>query len=87
MAQRTRRAPGRQAFRLGVEHGRFCLGCCWSLMLVMFGVGTGNLGWMLMLGAAMAFEKNHPKGRLLSHPLGMGLIGAGIATTALALVA
>ena len=81
------RAPRRQALQLGAEHGLFCLGCCWSLMLVMFAVGVGNLGWMFMLGALMAFEKNHPLGRLLSRPLGVGLIGAGIAMSALALVA
>jgi predicted metal-binding membrane protein len=54
------------AFRLGVGHGLFCLGCCWSLMRVMFAVGIGNLDWMLALGAVMAFEKNHPLGRRLS---------------------
>ena len=46
-----------QAFRLGVHHGLFCIGCCWSLMLLMFAVGVGNLGWMLVLGALMAIEK------------------------------
>ena len=36
-----------QSIRLGMDHGLFCVGCCWSLMLLMFGVGAGNLGWML----------------------------------------
>jgi predicted metal-binding membrane protein len=39
-----------QAFRLGAHHGLFCVGCCWSLMLLMFAVRAGNLGWMLVLG-------------------------------------
>src|SRR4029079_14934533 len=43
----------REAFRLGVAHGLFCVGCCWALMLLMFVVGTGNLGWMLLLAAVM----------------------------------
>jgi predicted metal-binding membrane protein len=63
-----------QAFRLGVHHGLFCLGCCWSLMLLMFAVGVGSLGWMLLLGAVMAAEKNLPWGRHLSTPLGATLI-------------
>jgi predicted metal-binding membrane protein len=36
------------ALRLGARHGLFCLGCCWSLMLLRFVVGMGNLGWMLL---------------------------------------
>ncbi len=66
------------AFRLGVHHGVFCVGCCWSLMLLMFAVGVGNLGWMLALGTVMAVEKNMPWGRALSAPLGLALIGGGL---------
>jgi predicted metal-binding membrane protein len=43
-------------------------------MLLMFVVGTGNVGWMLALGAVMAAEKNLPWGRRLSAPLGLGLL-------------
>ena len=62
------------AFLLGVGHGAFCVGCCWALMFLMFAVGTGNVGWMLALGAVMAIEKNLPWGRRLSTPLGIGLL-------------
>jgi predicted metal-binding membrane protein len=72
----------RQAFRLGVHHGLFCLGCCWSLMLLMFAVGVGNLGWMLALSAVMAVEKNMPIGRHLSAPLGVLLVGWGLVLVA-----
>ena len=54
--------PAREALRLGVDHGVFCVGCCWALMLLMFVVGTGSLGWMLALAAVMAAEKNLPWG-------------------------
>jgi predicted metal-binding membrane protein len=67
-------APSREAFRLGLDHGVFCVGCCWALMLLMFVVGTGNLGWMLLLAAVMAAEKNLPWGRRLRTPLGAGLL-------------
>jgi predicted metal-binding membrane protein len=70
---------GTQAFRLGMLHGLFCIGCCWSLMLLMFAVGAGNLGWMLVLGAVMAIEKNLPWGRRVSAPLGVVLLGGGLA--------
>jgi len=76
----------RSAFRLGLDHGIFCVGCCWSLMLVMFAVGHGNLGWMFLLGAVMAVEKNLAWGRQMSAPLGYSLVGAGIALILLGLV-
>jgi predicted metal-binding membrane protein len=66
-----------QALKLGIHHGLFCVGCCWSLMLLMFAVGVGNIGVMLVLGAIMAVEKNMPWGRQLSAPLGVMLVVAG----------
>jgi len=69
-------APGRESLRLGFDHGLFCVGCCWALMLLMFVVGTGSLGWMLALAGAMAAEKNLPGGRRISAPLGVGLLVA-----------
>jgi predicted metal-binding membrane protein len=73
------RAPRREALRIGLEHGVFCVGCCWALMAVMFVVGMGSLGWMLVLAAAMAAEKNLRWGKSLRTPLGLGLIAwAGI---------
>jgi predicted metal-binding membrane protein len=68
------RAHARQAFVLGLRHGLFCVGCCWALMLLMFVVGAGSLGWMLVLAAAMAIEKNVAWGRRLSAPLGVALL-------------
>jgi predicted metal-binding membrane protein len=65
----------RNAVLLGINHGIFCVGCCWALMLLMFAVGVGNVGWMLVLGAVMAVEKNMPWGRKLSAPLGVALLG------------
>ena len=71
-----------QALRLGAEHGLFCVGCCWSLMLLMFVTGAGSLGAMLVLGIVMALEKNFSWGRRLSAPLGFLLL-AGAAGTLL----
>ena len=68
-------AQARRAFMLGAHHGLFCVGCCWALMLLMFAVGTGSLGWMLLLAAVMAIEKNFPWGHRLSTPLGVALLG------------
>jgi predicted metal-binding membrane protein len=68
------RHAARDAARLGVRHGLFCVGCCWTLMLLMFAVGGANLGWMLALGAVMGAERATRWGRRLSAPLGIALI-------------
>lgn len=77
------RRERRQALRMGWRHGVFCVGCCWALMLLMFVVGTGNVGWMLLLGAVMAAEKNLPSGRRLRIPLGLGLIAGAVGIAAI----
>ena len=68
----------REALLMGVAHGAFCVGCCWSLMLVMFGVGVSSLTAMLVLGGLTAVEKNLPQGRRLTRPLGVALILAAV---------
>ncbi len=68
----------RESFQMGVAHGAFCVGCCWSLMLVMFGVGLGSVTAMLVLGALTAVEKNMPWGHRLTRPLGYVLILAAV---------
>ena len=67
-----------QAVLLGIRHGAFCVGCCWCLMLLMFVVGSANIGWMLALGAVMAAEKNLPAGRRLAAPIGALLLLAAV---------
>jgi predicted metal-binding membrane protein len=79
---RGRNAP-LESFLLGVDAGRYCIGCCAGLMLVTFAVGMGNLGWMLLLGAAMAAEKLWVRGDRLTVPLG-GVLLAAAAVTAFA---
>ena len=51
-------------------------------MLLMFGMGLGNLAWMLALGVLMAVEKNLPIGRRLTRPLGQTLVVAAVAAVA-----
>ncbi len=74
------------AWRLGLRHGAFCLGCCWPLMLVLFGVGVGSIPLMLGFAAIMLGTKTAPGGQRLLHPIGVGLIAGGVVllTTALA---
>lgn len=82
VARWTGVAPRREALRLGLDHGLYCVGCCWALMLLMFTFALGSLGWMLVLAAIMAIEKNVPWGRRLSRPVGAVLLGAAAAVVA-----
>jgi predicted metal-binding membrane protein len=50
------------AFRMGLEHGIHCLGCCWALMLLLFVGGVMNLTVILALTAFVAVEKLAPFG-------------------------
>ena len=79
------RRPLAEALRMGIDHGASCVGCCWALMLVMFGVGAGSLGWMLLLGAAMAAEKVLPWGGRLTPVLGILLLASAGATAVVGL--
>ena len=45
------------AFRMGLEHGALCVGCCWALMLLLFVGGVMNLAVIAALTALVAFEK------------------------------
>jgi predicted metal-binding membrane protein len=62
------------AWRLGLRHGAFCLGCCWALMLVMFGLGMSSLAWMAVLTGVMVAEKTYPGGQRLSPIIGFALL-------------
>jgi len=67
------------AFRMGVTHGLYCLGCCWSLMTVLFVVGSMNLLWMGILSAVIFVEKIVPQGVVIGKAAGVALILLGIA--------
>lgn len=65
---------GRSAFRLGVEHGLWCLGCCWTLMAVLVLVGMMGMGWVVGLTIAVALEKVTSRGVLFSRLTGAALL-------------
>jgi predicted metal-binding membrane protein len=65
------------AFRLGVAHGAYCIGCCWALMLLLFAGGVMNLAVIVALTAWVAFEKLTPFGRRSAQFSGAVMIAAG----------
>ena len=62
------------AFRLGLRHGLYCIGCCWTVMAFLFLVGIMNLLWVAALSAFIFAEKVLPEGRTLVRVAGLVLI-------------
>jgi predicted metal-binding membrane protein len=69
------------AFRMGLHHGAYCLGCCWSLMVVLFVMGTMNLVWMGLLTIIIFVEKIIPQGAAVGKATGVVLILFGLVMT------
>lgn len=62
------------AFRLGLLHGLYCLGCCWALMLLLLVGGVMNLAWVALLGIVVVGEKLAPPGWHLNLLAALALI-------------
>lgn len=65
------------AFRMGIDHGAFCLACCWFLMALLFVGGVMNLYWIVGLAVFVLLEKTIPAGHWLGSIMGIGLIAWG----------
>ena len=72
------RAAG--AVRLGIRHGLYCLGCCWSLMLLLFVGGVMNLVWIAVLAAIVFVEKLAPVRWQISRWIAAALAGVAVLT-------
>lgn len=73
---RWRSGPG-GAFRMGIEHGAYCVGCCWFLMGLLFFGGVMNLYWIGAIAVFVLLEKATPVGHWMSHVVGVALMTWG----------
>jgi predicted metal-binding membrane protein len=64
--------------RLGIEHGLYCLGCCWALMALFVGVGAMSLVWAVGIALVVLVEKVRPEGVAFGRIAGVLLIVAGV---------
>src|SRR5919106_81821 len=72
--------PGRiGALRMGIEHGGFCVGCCWMLMAALFALGVMSIGWMAFVAALIATEKLLPWKAVANPGIAVLLAVLGIA--------
>ena len=72
------REGAKGALVMGLKHGKYCLGCCWALMLVLFVVGVMNLVWVAALTAFILIEKFGRGGVYVARASGVAMIAAGI---------
>ena len=66
------------AFTMGLQHGAYCVGCCWALMLLLFAGGVMNLVVIAALTAFVAFEKLGTFGLKGARVSGVVLIGIAV---------
>lgn len=72
------RDGGAGAMRMGIEHGLYCLGCCWFLMALLFAAGMMSLVWMAAITVFVFVEKLFPGGLWIARASGVAMLGFGI---------
>ena len=65
------------AFRMGLEHGVYCLGCCWLLFVILFPLGVMNVAAMALITILIFAEKSLPMGRRMGQVAALILIAYG----------
>jgi predicted metal-binding membrane protein len=73
------RSGYRGALRMGMEHGAWCVGCCWALMAALFALGVMSVGWMVFIAALIAVEKTLPWKGPANHGIAVLLLVLGLA--------
>jgi predicted metal-binding membrane protein len=66
------------AWRLGLAHGLYCVGCCWLLMLLLFLFGVMNLAWVAALAILVAMEKLTPRALRFDRVLAVGFLAGAV---------
>jgi predicted metal-binding membrane protein len=66
------------SFRMGLEHGSYCLGCCWLLFVILFPLGIMNIAAMAILALLIYAEKILPAGQRISQVAAIVLIAYGL---------
>ena len=67
------------ALRMGFDHGVYCVGCCWMIMLLLFAGGVMSLVWVALIAGFVLVERVLPGGSLTGRIAGILLAAWGVA--------
>ena len=67
------------ALRMGIQHGGWCVGCCWMLMAALIALGVMSVGWMVFIATLIAVEKLLPWKRVANRSIAILLAVLGLA--------
>ena len=70
--------PEAGAIRMGIEHGLYCVGCCWLLMSLLFVVGVMHLVWVAVIAVFVLIEKLVPQGETTAKINGVALLALAL---------
>lgn len=65
--------------RLGVDHGLYCLGCCWALMAVLVAAGGMGLAWVALIALIVLVEKLAPRAVWFGRAVGVAFVLGALA--------
>jgi predicted metal-binding membrane protein len=65
-------------FRMGLEHGVYCLGCCWLLFAILFPLGMMSIAVLALITLLIFAEKSTPIGRQVAVLAAVALIVYGL---------
>jgi predicted metal-binding membrane protein len=65
-------------FTMGIQHGLYCVGCCWMLMTILFVAGVMNLAWVAAIAILVLLEKVVPAGERIGRIVGVALVISGL---------
>ena len=66
------------SFRMGLEHGAYCLGCCWLLFVIFFPLGIMNVAAMAVVTLLIFAEKSFPLGQRIAQLAALALVTYGL---------
>ena len=69
------------AIRLGVDHGLYCLGCCWALMTLLVAAGGMGLAPVALIALIVLVEKLVPRAIWFSRAVGVAFVLGALAVT------
>ena len=72
------------ALRMGLEHGAYCVGCCWFLMGLLLVLGVMNLLWVAALTILVLVEKAGRRGEWTARISGVAMLAGGLTLLLLA---